>query len=234
MLRFAGSDMSEKQNFFSRSDLIASLALGVSIFNIHIEYFDKGSLKVSHPSHVYIASAREVQVQDNYSDKLMVSFSIHNDSAIHHPVNEVTLSIKNQDGEKLEFLAEGKFDELKNLKLYRFMPESNENYSLIGTSSIDGRDQLEANYLFFYRCDSQWHGEKYSQDLVQDICKDKPEIFQLDYQPGSPIEYKAKIHVDAPGVRVKDTCFTFHLTQEPQTSVLDESLVYKPMPCYRF
>jgi|GEM_PF-4170775 len=210
-------------------ELIANLssslfALGLSIFVLYRTEFNKGNVKVSFPSRVAIASAREIKFQDNDSDKILLSFSIYNTGSSLKTIKEIILTISNPNGEEVTFIADGQFDELKDLNLYRFPLKNNKNYSLVTAFSIPPKTHYIANNLFFYKCDHGWNTEQTLQLLG---CENKPNSLYL--QP--ELEYRAKIHVDVFEAKSQDICFIFSLPRKPQSNVLDFSPVHSEIPC---
>ena len=178
---------------------------------------------VSFPSRVAIASAENIQVQGNDSDKILLSFAIHNTGANLKTVRRVTLTITTQE-EEVEFIADAQFDQLKNIQLSEFQLIDNENYSLISAFSIPSQTHAVANYLFFYQCDRGWNSKEKLESLG---CGEQAKIFNLE--PG--LEYRARIHVDAFNARSQDACFVFTLPGNLQSTVLDFSPIHHEISC---
>lgn len=131
------------------ANFLSLIALVTSIFVLYRTEFGRGQIVVSFPSRVAIASAEDIQVQGNDSDKILLSFAIHNTGTNLKTVRKVTLTITSQE-EEVEFVADAQFDQLKNIQLSEFQLIDNENYSLISAFSIPSHTHVVANYLFFY------------------------------------------------------------------------------------
>ena len=223
----SGQDSPEKKKFWgsdSFANLLSLLALIISLFVLYRTELAKGKLEVAFPSRVAIASAKEIKIQSNDSDKILLSFSINNTGVNLKTIKDIILTITDNAGEEMEFVADAQFDQLKNIRLFEFPLEKNENYSLVTAFSIPPETHYVANHLFFYRCDQGWHSKE-KQQLLE--CEGKPDTFQVE--PG--LEYKARIHVDAFEAISQDVCFTFVVPDEPQPKVLDFSPVYEEASC---
>ncbi|MGB3637856.1 MAG: hypothetical protein WBA39_09825 [Rivularia sp. (in: cyanobacteria)] len=214
-------DAQKRRNFWNSqtfTNFISFLAFGISLFALYRTEFIEGRLETSSPTRIAIASGKEIKLQGNGSDKILLSFSIYNNGATLKTIKEVTLTLINKDGEKIKFIADGQFDKLKNIRLFEFPLTKNENYSLVTAISVPPRTHHIVNYLFFYQCDRQWHSKVKHQTLG---CG-KLDTFEL--KPG--FKYKARIHIDAFGTKSQNACFTFVLPQKPQSKVLD----FSPIP----
>lgn len=219
----------EKMSFWGSSsfaNLLSCLAFIVSFFILYKTELAKGKIKVAFPTRIAIASANEIQVQDNHSDKIFLSFSIYNTDINLKTVKEIILTVTDKMGEEMEFIAEAQFDKLKNIELSRLQLRDNENYSLITAFSIPSKTHYIANHLFFYRCDEGWHSSKEERKRLG--CEDKPKVFQVE--PG--MKYKGRIHVNAFETTSQDVCFTFIVLEEPQSKVLDFNQIIEETSCH--
>lgn len=208
----------------SFANLLSCLAFIVSFVVFYRTQLAGGKLEVASPSRFAIASANAIKVQGNDSDKIFLSFSIYNTDINLKTVKEVILTVTDKTGEEMKFIADAQFNQLKDIRLFKFPLKDNENYSLVTAFSIPSKTHYIANHLFFYLCDRGWHSKEKRQLLG---CGDKPEVFRIE--PG--LEYKARIHVDAFETKSQDVCFTFMITDEPQSKVLDFSPVLEETSC---
>jgi hypothetical protein len=132
------------------------LALLLSLFLLYRTEWRKGRLEVFPPTRLALASSDLIEFQGNNSDKIVLSFSTHNTGATLKTIESINLTI-NFEGKKLEWVADGKFDQLKDINLSEDPLEANENYSLFTALSIPPKTHHVSNYVFFYKCDHGWH-----------------------------------------------------------------------------
>ncbi len=197
----------------------------MSFFVLYKTELNKGKLIISPPRRVAIASAA-TEVQGNNSDKILLSFSIYNSGANIKTIRNVYLTITNPNGEDIKLIAEAQFDKLKNINLFKSPLDKNENYSLITAISIPPKNDRDANYLFFYFCDSGWHSD--DKNRILEECASRPETLKLK----SEVKYNATIEVDAFNTKSQITCFKFWIPQEKiQPTKLDFSAITEEKSC---
>jgi hypothetical protein len=120
--------------------------------SVYLENRRTGELEVFVPSRFGILRGTH---QSNHSDKVLLAFLIHNNGSLFRDATRIRLSLS-AGADEWEFLAIGRFDQLKDLHFPNRSLSENSNYSLLTSLALDRGQFVAPNLLFYLKDDAGW------------------------------------------------------------------------------
>lgn len=146
----------DKSGSLARITQIVSFAISlISItiaVSVYLENRRVGELEIFVPSRYGILRGTH---QSNTSDKLLISFSVHNNGNRFRDVRRVHLELKDDAGAR-SLLAIGRFDQLKELRFQNRSLTENPNYFLLSSLPLDRGQFATLHLLFYFENDPGW------------------------------------------------------------------------------
>jgi hypothetical protein len=134
--------------------LVTSILSILIAMSVYLENRRRGNLEVFPPSRYGLL--RGVH-HSNTSDKILLCFTLLNDGNVFRNVDSINLILKSESGDSWHFRAVGMLDKIRCSILKKGNGLlSDPNYFLVSSISVDKKQFITLNLLFFYSNDKGW------------------------------------------------------------------------------
>ena len=147
---------SKKSSFFNVKDLCYIIFICITLFIAVSNYCyirREGYINIFVP---YRYGTMRGTHHSNTSDKILLCFTLHSNGNIFRNIKTINLTLINENCNKWNLEATGKFDNLKDLNLRKYPLKSNPNYSLVTSISLNKNQFVSLSLLFYYEDDTGW------------------------------------------------------------------------------